>query len=319
MASSYSLDLRERVFGAWQRGEGSQPEIAARFGVSVSFVRDLSRRWRESGSVAPKPHGGGRAPSVAAAAAAAIKAAVAARNDATIEEHRQSLAAAGHRLAHSDPGPLVAPTPAHAQKKTLGDDERSTARVQGLCQAFQAEVAGIAPENLVFLDESGVNRTMTRLYARSLRGTRAFGSAPRNWGDNVSTLGALSLRGPWEPLCSNGATTGPVFLAFLKHFLLPHLWPGAVVVMDNLGAHKVKGVREQIEAAGARRLYLSPSSADFNPIEMAWSKLKTFLRKTAARTTDALDKAIGAGWRAVSAKDAHGYFAHCGYVQGSPK
>ena len=104
MASSYSLDLRERVFGAWQRGESSQPQIAARFGVSVSFVRDLSRRWRESGGVAPKAHGGGRKPSVDAVAAEAIKAAVDARNDATIEEHRQSLAAKGHRLAHSTRG-----------------------------------------------------------------------------------------------------------------------------------------------------------------------------------------------------------------------
>ena len=104
MAKTYSSDLRERVFGAWQRGEGSQPEIAVRFGVSVSFVRDLSRRWRESGGVAAKAHGGGRAPSVDAAVAKAIKAAVAARNDATIEEHRQSLAAAGYRLAHSTLG-----------------------------------------------------------------------------------------------------------------------------------------------------------------------------------------------------------------------
>ena len=120
-------------------------------------------------------------------------------------------------------------------------------------------------------------------------------------------------------MCINGSTTGPGFLFFLEHFLVPHLWPGAVVVLDNLGAHKVKGVREKIEAAGARLLYLSPYSADFNPIEMAWSKLKTYLRATAARTTAALDKAIGEGWRAVSAQDAHGYFAHCGYVQGSPK
>ena len=160
---------------------------------------------------------------------------------------------------------------------------------------------------------------MTRFYARSPQGTRAYGSAPRNWGDNVSTLGALTLRGTLEPMCINGSTTGPVFLAFLKHFLVPQLWPGAVVVMDNLGAHKVKGVQEAIEAAGARLLYLSPYSADFNPIEMAWSKLKTFLRKTAARTTDALDQAIGEDWRAVSAQDAHGYFAHCGYVQSLPK
>ena len=104
MAKTYSLDLRERVSGAWQRGEGSQPEIAARFGVSVSFVRDLSRRWRESGAVAPKPRGGGRAPAASAAAQAAIQAAVAARNDATSEEHRQSLAAAGYPFAPSTLG-----------------------------------------------------------------------------------------------------------------------------------------------------------------------------------------------------------------------
>lgn len=163
------------------------------------------------------------------------------------------------------------------------------------------------------MDESGVNRAMTRTHARSPRGTRAFGSAPRNWGDNVSILGALCLRGTLEPMCVNGATNGPVFLAYLEHCLVPQLWPGAVVVMDNLGAHKVKGVREKIEAAGARLLYLSPYSPDFNPIEMAWSKLKTSLRRVAARTTEALDRAIGEGLRAITTTDAHGYFAHCGY------
>ena len=99
--------------------------------------------------------------------------------------------------------------------------------------------------------------------------------------------------------------------------LVPQLWPGAVVVCDNLGAHKVKGVREQIEAVGARLLYLPPYSADFNPIEMAWSKLKNFLRKVAARTSEALDRAIGAGLHAVSPQDAIGFFQHCGYASNS--
>lgn len=170
------------------------------------------------------------------------------------------------------------------------------------------------PEDFVFLDESGVNRAMTRLYARSLAGTRAFGSAPRNWGDNVSILGALTLRGALEPMCVNGATDGRVFLTYLKEVLLPQLWRGAVVVMDNLGAHKVKGVRELLEAAGARLLYLPPYSADFNPIEMAWSKLKSSLRRAAARTSEALDRAIGEGLHAISASDALGFFKHCGYV-----
>ena len=104
-------------------------------------------------------------------------------------------------------------------------------------------------------------------HARSPRGTRAFGSAPRTWGDNVSILGALSLRGTLEPMCVNGATNGPVFLAYLEHCLVPQLWPGAVVVLDNLGAHKVKGVRERIEAVGARLLYLSPSQHPVGEIE----------------------------------------------------
>ena len=155
---------------------------------------------------------------------------------------------------------------------------------------------------------------MTRLYARSLRGLRAFGSAPRNWAANVTILGALTLRGPLECMCIAGAMTGAVFLTYLDKVLLPQLWPGAVVVLDNLSAHKVKGVRELIEAVGMRLLYLSPYSADFNPIEPSWSKLKTHLRKVAARTTATLDKAIVEGLRQISPADAQGYFAHCGYV-----
>ena len=104
MAKGYSLDLRRRVSGAWQRGEGSQSEIATRLAVSVSFVRDLSRRFRQSGDVAAKPHGGGRAPSVDAATCEVIKGLVAACNDATLEEHRQSLAKAGCHLGHPTPG-----------------------------------------------------------------------------------------------------------------------------------------------------------------------------------------------------------------------
>jgi transposase len=186
--------------------------------------------------------------------------------------------------------------------------------VKGLRAAWPEQVAGVRAEDFVFLDESGLNRAMTRTCARSRVNTRAFASAPRNWGDNVSILGALCLRGALEPMCVNGATDGRVFLTYLKEVLIPQLWKGAGVVMDNLGAHKLKGVREQIEAAGARLLYLPPCWPDFNPIEMAWSKLKNFLRKVAARTTEALDRAIGQGLHAVSASDARSFFKHCGYI-----
>ena len=173
--------------------------------------------------------------------------------------------------------------------------------------------AGVAPQDLVFVDESGVNRAMTRTHARSRRGTRAFGSAPRNWGDNVTILSALGWRGPLASMYLPGATDGPVFLTYLKKVLGPKLWKGAVVVMDNLGAHKVAGVQAMIEAAGARLLYLPPYSADLNPIEPAWSQFKSHLRKVGARTKRTLARAIREGLARISTKDARNYFAHCGY------
>ena len=185
--------------------------------------------------------------------------------------------------------------------------------MKALRAAFPEQLAGVRLEDLVFVDESGINLAMTRLYARSPRGSRAFGSAPRNWGDNVTILSALGLDGVLASMCLPGAADGAVFLTYLKKVLVPKLWPGAVVVLDNLGAHKVKGVGELIEAAGARRVYLPPYSPDFNPIELAWSKFKSHLRKTAARTKRALARAVKEGLARISTQDARGYFAHCGY------
>ncbi len=154
---------------------------------------------------------------------------------------------------------------------------------------------------------------MTRLSARSLRGTRAFGSAPRNWGDNVSILSALGLRGPLASMYLTGATDGAVFLTYLQKVLVPKLWRGAVVVMDNLGAHKVKGVQTLLEGVGARLVYLPPYSPDFSPIELAWSKFKNHLRKVAARTRRTLARAIRTGLATITPDDAHSFFRHCGY------
>jgi transposase len=175
----------------------------------------------------------------------------------------------------------------------------------------------VRPQDLVFVDESGVNRGMTRLFARSPRGQRAYGSAPRNYGPNVSVLGALSLAGPLATLHVAGATDGELFRLFLDQALLPALWPGAVVVLDNLSTHKTAGVRQAIEALGARLVYLPPYSPDLNPIELAWSKLKSCLRKAAARTTKALHHALSEAIAAISPSDAQGYFAHCGYCGSS--
>lgn len=111
-----------------------------------------------------------------------------------------------------------------------------------------------------------------------------------------------------------GATDGEVFLSYVAKVLVPQLWPGAVVVLDNLSAHKVSGVQEAIEAAGASLRYLPPYSPDLNPIEQAWSKLKSHLRSVAARTPRALSRAIAEGLELITSQDARGFFTHCGYA-----
>ena len=185
--------------------------------------------------------------------------------------------------------------------------------MQALRAAWSAQLAGVAARDLVFIDECGCHRAMTRSHARSRQGTRAFAGAPRNWGDNVSIIGALGLAGPLASFYLPGAVNGEWFLLYVREVLCPKLWPGAVVVLDNLSAHKAKAVRALVEAVGARLLYLPPYSPDFNPIELAWSKLKSHLRKAAARTTETLYTAIEEGLQTLSARNAQGWFAHCGY------
>ena len=169
------------------------------------------------------------------------------------------------------------------------------------------------PARFVFVDECGTNITLTRLYARAPRGERAFGKAPRNWDKNVTLIAALSTEGMGAAMSVEGATDGAAFEAYVKHFLLPNLKEGQVVVMDNLQVHKSKKVGKLIESVGASVLFLPPYSPDFSPIEEAFSKIKAILRSIEARTQQTLVEAIGQALDAVSHKDALGWFSHCGY------
>jgi transposase len=155
---------------------------------------------------------------------------------------------------------------------------------------------------------------MTREYARAACGERAPGRRPFGWGDNITLIGALTVGGLRTMMTVNGGTTGDVFLAFVRQLLVPALRPGDVVVMDNLSAHKVAGVREEIEAVGAFVLYLPPYSFDFNPIELAWSKVKAFLRSAEARSREALERAVAAAMNLITRDEAVAWFRHCGYL-----
>ncbi len=158
---------------------------------------------------------------------------------------------------------------------------------------------------------------MTRLRARAPKGERAYGRVPRNRGRNTTLLASMTHEGMGPCLAVVGSTTRAVFEAYVECVLTPSLKPGQVVVMDNLGAHRGHRVRELIEARGCELLFLPPYSPDFNPIEEAFSKLKALLRKSQARTRGTLVEAIGRALWAVSAKDARGWFGHCGYPLGA--
>jgi len=149
---------------------------------------------------------------------------------------------------------------------------------------------------------------MTRLYARSIGGARIHETTPDGRWKILTILGAISTRGMIATMTIEAATDREIFLAYLDEVLCPKLRSGDVVVMDNLSSHKVNGVRERIEAVGARLLYLPPYSPDLNPIEKAWAKLKQLLRTAKARTREALDQAIAQMLPLLTAEDARAWF-----------
>ena len=159
-----------------------------------------------------------------------------------------------------------------AQKKSLHAAERDTPENLIRRQEFLAAIVEVEPEHLVFLDETGLTTSMTRLYGRAPAGVRVA-EAARIAFDVVTLIAALRLTGMVAPMTIPAATDGEIFRAYVGHFLAAALRSGDVVVMDNLSSHKVPGVKEKIEAAGAKLLYLPPYSPDLNPIEKAWSKL----------------------------------------------
>ena len=178
--------------------------------------------------------------------------------------------------------------------------------------AWRAENAGLDAGLIVSVDESGSNPAMCLRYGRAPKGQRAEAKVPRNRGANTTILAALTPQGLLAPMVVEGGTTIEVFLTFLEHCLCPALRPGQVL-LDNLRVHKNHLVTERIEATGARVLFLPRYSPDFQPIEGVFAKLKAFLRRTAARTQQALEAAIAAGLATVTSQDACGWFTHCGY------
>ena len=171
----------------------------------------------------------------------------------------------------------------------------------------------VVAERLVFVDECGTHTSLAPIYGYAPRGERLYLPVPRGRGKNTTLLSSMTLCGMGPSLTVEGATTARVFETYVEKVLVPSLRRGQIVVMDNLGAHRPKRIRELIEQRGCELLYLPAYSPDYNPIEEAFAKIKNLLRKATARSKEALVEAIGAALTAVSAEDIRGFFEHAGY------
>ena len=198
-------------------------------------------------------------------------------------------------------------------KKTLVAAEQDQARIQRHRDAYRGWQARVDAGRVFCIDETGSTIAMTRKYARAPCGDRVEGRVPRNRGNVITIIGALTLDGLVAILTVEVGTSGDVFLAYVEQVLAPQLRHGDSVVMDNLAAHKDERVRAAIKATGAMAIYQPPDSPDLTPIELAWAWLKDFLRTAEARTRDALERMVGWALDMISTKDAKGWFKYCGF------
>ncbi len=179
---------------------------------------------------------------------------------------------------------------------------------------FRKAVAELDVEHFKFLDESSINIDLTRLYGRAAPGQRVVESVPQPSGAQTTTLAVIGWTGITAPLVLSGSVNGTLFYGYIEQCVVPTLQPGDILFMDNLSAHKVAGLEELLRARGALLIYLPPYSADFNPIELAWSKVKTILRRLQARTLPDLIDALQQALLAITTQDIQAWFAHCGYA-----
>ena len=304
MGRALSGDLRSRVLKASDEGMSAR-QAAAHFGVGVSSaIRWIARA--KIGELAPRPQGRRRGSSLDAHEAFIV---------GLIAE--RDGGAAGRRAVGADQPQrlecLASQSRLDIQKKSAHALEQDRPDILKRRRAWFDGQLDLDPAKLVFIDETGLSTKMARLRGRAPYGERCRAGVPHGHWKTTTFTGALRLTGMTAPFVYDGAMNGTVFLAYVEQVLVPTLSAGDVVIMDNLPAHKAVGVRDAIEAAGARLMFLPPYSPDFNPIENAFSKLKALLRAKAERTITALWDAVGSLLEQFTMAECANYFRAAGY------
>ncbi|UPT84464.1 IS630 family transposase (plasmid) [Bradyrhizobium barranii subsp. apii] len=312
MARALSVDLRQRVVAAIDGGMSCR-QAAERFGVSAASAIRWRARLKKVGDIVPKRQGGDRKSQRIEAHSQLILEAVTARPDITLAELRELLKRHGISTGIASLWRFFQRRKITLKKKTAHAAEQRRGDINAAREEWFEGQIDLDPERLVFIDETSANTKMARRYGRSPRGERCRAAIPHgHWKTTTFTAG-LRSDGLIAPLVLDGPMDGDAFLAYVEQLLAPSLRPGDTVIMDNLPAHKVHGVREAIQAVGASLLYLPPYSPDFNPIEMAFSKLKALLRAAAARTMPDLWQAIANALKRFSPEECQNYLVAAGY------
>lgn len=308
---AFSNDLRERIVAAVERGGHTLVQLAASFMVDVSVIVRLRQRQRQTGSIEPKPHGGGRPPKLDEATQQRLLELVRQQPDATLAELRQQLGVpCGLTTIHR----ALKRHGITRKVKSKHADERDSPEVQAQRAAFEEKMAEVDLAHLVFVDETGATTSMMRTHGRAPVGERVIDSAPGSW-ENTTFIVGLRQSGVVAPFAFCGATDQQAFETYVERVLVPTLQAGDVVVWDNLSAHQSVAARVAVESVGARVQPLPPYSPDETPIEELFSKTKEFLRSIGARTSEVLIDAMAVALDLVTETDIQGWFQHrCSYA-----
>lgn len=295
------VPVRERILKLYDQGQAT-PEIAASLGYCVAAVRRVRQQFKARGTLEPQTHRCGRKTLLTEPRKARPLGLLARQPDATLAE------LGSHFQRPTSTMDLWLNRLRWSRKRTLHAAEQSRPDVAEQRKRWPERLAGVPAAKLVFVDASGANTQMTRRYGRSPVGQRLVCPVPQGHHQTTTLMAAVRIAGPQAPWMFEGPMDGELFLAWVKQGLAPGLQRDDVVILDHLATHKMAGVKEAIEAAGARLEYLPPYSPDFNPIENLWSKVKQGVKSRNPRTARQLCKAAGAAFAALTPADCLGFF-----------
>src|SRR6202795_4880923 len=311
MGKPYFDDLRKRVVAAIEAGH-TREEVAEVYNMALSTVGGFIRRKRETGSVSPHKFGGYKTFSLEPYTNL-VKKLVVQQPDSTLAELQAHLEKEKVTVSQSGISRFLR----HIKltfKKFLHAAEQDRPDVAAARKALRKEQPTLDPKKLVFIDETAATTKMTRLYGRAPQGKRLVDKVPHGHWKTATFICGLRYDGVTAPFVLDGPMDGLHFLAYVEQILAPTLRKGQTVYMDNVSTHQVDGVKQTIEARGARAVFLPAYSPDLNPIEQFFASLKSFLRKTKARTVEELWRAIAAFLKEVSKGECKAYLANSGYA-----